>query len=623
MTVYLETKSGFLHDVLHGNLTEKLIDAFQKRFGRSVAPSEIRSWDNSLDEMYKVIGTHLLPENSGIAIEFNIPQTAKRVDFIVTGLDADGRPSAVIIELKQWDQVERTSKDAIVRTFLNGTKREVSHPSYQAWSYAALLEDFNTVVQNDHVRLSPCAYLHNCRQPAGILDAFYAAHLGRAPAFLKRDAPRLQTFITDRVRTGDSGDLMARIRTAENRPAKSIADALSGMLAGKREFVMIDDQKLVFETALSMAKSAARGQKQVLIVEGGPGTGKSVVAINLLASLLSAGIASRYVTKNAAPRAVFEARLSGSMARSRIGNLFTGSGSFTESSPDEYGALIVDEAHRLNEKSGLYGNLGENQVRELIRSARFSVFFIDEDQRVTLRDIGTKAQIHQWAHAEGALVEELSLESQFRCGGSDGYLAWLDHILQIRPTANLSLSDCGYPFTVCANPRELHDRIIALNQADQRARVVAGYCWPWLSKNDPEAMDIAFAEHGYGARWNLASDGSLWMEKPEAVTEVGCIHTCQGLETDYIGVIIGPDLMVRDGKVTTHAEFRAKSDATIKGFKTLAKNDPVTAAQTGDAIIRNTYRTLMTRGRRGCFIWSSDPETQEYFARLASPTLCQ
>jgi DUF2075 family protein len=386
---------------------------------------------------------------------------------------------------------------------------------------------------------------------------------------------------------------------------------------------MIDDQKLVFETALSMAKSAARGQKQVLIVEGGPGTGKSVVAINLLASLLSAGIASRYVTKNAAPRAVFEARLSGSMARSRIGNLFTGSGSFTESSPDEYGALIVDEAHRLNEKSGLYGNLGENQVRELIRSARFSVFFIDEDQRVTLRDIGTKAQIHQWAHAEGALVEELSLESQFRCGGSDGYLAWLDHILQIRPTANLSLSDCGYPFTVCANPRELHDRIIALNQADQRARVVAGYCWPWLSKNDPEAMDIAFPEHGYGARWNLASDGSLWMEKPEAVTEVGCIHTCQGLETDYIGVIIGPDLMVRDGKVTTHAEFRAKSDATIKGFKTLAKNDPVTAAQTGDAIIRNTYRTLMTRGRRGCFIWSSDPETQEYFARLASPTLCQ
>jgi DUF2075 family protein len=136
-------------------------------------------------------------------------------------------------------------------------------------------------------------------------------------------------------------------------------------------------------------------------------------------------------------------------------------------------------------------------------------------------------------------------------------------------------------------------------------------------------MDIAFPEHGYGARWNLASDGSLWIEKPEAVTEVGCIHTCQGLETDYIGVIIGPDLMVRDGKVTTHPERRAKSDATIKGFKTLAKNDPVAAAQTGDTIIRNTYRTLMTRGRRGCFIWCSDPETQEYFARLASPTPCQ
>jgi DUF2075 family protein len=612
MTVYLETKVAFMQDVFHGILTEKLIAAFKSTFGRSVSPSEVRSWNNSLEAMFKVLGTEALPENAGVAIEFNIPQTAKRVDFIVTGADSDGRPSAVIIELKQWDKVESTAKDAIVRTFLNASNREVSHPSYQAWSYAALLEDFNAVVQRDQVRLSPCAYLHNCRQPNGILDVFYEAHLANAPAFLQKDAEKLRQFITERVVTGDAGSLVTRLRNSETQAAKALADAIGGMLEGKREFVMIDDQKLVFETAMGLARKAAKSKKQVLIVDGGPGTGKSVVAINLLSSLLRNGTAARYVTKNAAPRAVFQARLSGGMEKGRISHLFAGSGDFLSSGPNQYGALIVDEAHRLNEKSGLYRNLGENQVMELIRAARFTVFFIDEDQRVTLHDIGTKAQIRKWAELEGAEVEELSLESQFRCSGSDGYLAWLDSTLQIRATANLTLQGSGYDFRVMPGPVDLHRTIIDLNGSGTQARVVAGYCWNWVSKKSPSKIDIDIPEHDYTARWNLDSDGSLWIDKKDSVTEVGCIHTCQGLETDYIGVIIGPDLVVRDGSVITRPEFRAPSDASIKGIKALARKDPGRAAAMADVIIKNTYRTLMTRGRKGCFVWSVDGETQEY-----------
>jgi hypothetical protein len=103
--------------------------------------------------------------------------------------------------------------------------------------------------------------------------------------------------------------------------------------------------------------------------------------------------------------------------------------------------LLVDEAHRLNEKSGLYGNLGENQIKELINASRFNVFFIDEAQRVTLKDIGSIQTIYQWADKCQSTVTELDLVSQFRCNGSDGYLAWIDNSLQIRETANPTLED--------------------------------------------------------------------------------------------------------------------------------------------------------------------------------------
>src|SRR5690606_22016648 len=124
------------------------------------------------------------------------------------------------------------------------------------------------------------------------------------------------------------------------------------------------------------------------------------------------------------------------ITKTRFSNMFSGSGRFIDVDKNTYDFLIVDEAHRLNEKSGLYGNLGENQVKELINASTCTIFFIDEDQRVTLNDIGTKQAIRDFAKAKGALIEEYELASQFRCSGSDGYLAWLDNTLDIRPTAN-------------------------------------------------------------------------------------------------------------------------------------------------------------------------------------------
>jgi hypothetical protein len=221
-----------------------------------------------------------------------------------------------------------------------------------------------------------------------------------------------------------------------------------------------------------------------------------------------------------------------------------------------FDVLLVDEAHRLNEKSGLYGNLGENQIKEIIHSAKCSVFFIDESQRITLSDIGRIAEIKNFADTFGASITQYELASQFRCGGSDGYIAWIDNALEIRDTANKTLDTKEYDFRVIDSPTKLHELINERNKEKNSARVVAGYCWPWASKNDYNAYDIVLEDGQYRRRWNLDRDGSLWIIAPNSVEEVGCIHTCQGLEVDYIGVIIGPDLIVR-----THNQLPYKSMA--------------------------------------------------------------
>jgi DUF2075 family protein len=272
---------------------------------------------------------------------------------------------------------------------------------------------------------------------------------------------------------------------------------------------------------------------------------------------------------------------------------------------------VVDEAHRLNEKSGRYGVDGENQIKEIINSAKCTIFFLDEDQRVTLKDIGSKDQIVKFANAKGADVEEYTLSSQFRCSGSDGYLAWIDNTLDIRGTANEGLDANGYDFQVFDDPVQMHAAIEARNGTN-KARVVAGYCWPWKSKKDTTAIDIEIGAD-YSRRWNLDQDGSLWIISPQSINEVGCIHTCQGLEVDYIGVIIGPDLIVRNGKVRTDPAGRSTQDQSIKGWKTAMRTDRVGTLAAVDLIIKNTYRTLMTRGMKGCYLYCTDSETRDYF----------
>jgi len=622
--IYQASKSQFLHHALRDNIEDVVSRHYQSATGHGVSPSEMQSWKHSLLEMAKVLNDEEIPDDAGIAIEYQLPQSSKRIDFVIAGEDAAARTKVIIVELKQWSESRRSEKDAIVWARRGGraSEREGPHPSYQAWSYAAYLQDFNAAVQDGAMTLQPCAYLHNHPRDGEIDHPHYRAHLERAPLFLERERAKLQAFIREHVRHGDRKGALYAIENGRIRPSKLLIDSVAGLLQGKPEFVLIDDQKVAHESILE-ADARAADKKQVVIVQGGPGTGKSVIAINLLGTLIARKRNVRYVSKNAAPRAVYEAKLTGTFTKTRISNLFSGSGAFVNNEADSYDTLIVDEAHRLNEKSGLYRNLGDNQVKELIRSARCTVFFVDDDQRVTLLDIGHTEVLRRHARELGAEVTELELSSQFRCNGSDGYIAWLDHTLDIRETANRTLDTDEYDFRVFDNPAELHSLVELKNRANNRSRVVAGYCWKWPSKKNAQAWDIELPEFDYRRRWNLDEDGSLWIVTPGSVEQVGCIHTCQGLELDYVGVIIGPDLVYRDGHIVTDATKRASSDQSVKGLKAMLKAEPAAARDLADAIVKNTYRTLMTRGMKGCYVYCTDAPLAAYLrSRLrAAPVM--
>ena len=618
MLVYEGVKSEFINDVNLNLIVNKIYEKYQKYFGKT-SDSQLNSWKNSMQYMRGVLDDKVIPDNAGVAIEFNIPTTSKRIDFILSGRDKNKKDSVIIIELKQWEKCEAVEgKDGIVSTFTGHAIREVTHPSYQAMSYANLIKDFNETVQLEDIGLYPCAFLHNyvLSEDNPICSNQYQEYIKEAPMFGANDFMKLRSFIKKYIIEGDDREILYKIENGKIRPSKRLQDSLTKMLQGNKEFNMIDEQKVIYEDAIRMAiDTLSANEKNVLVVQGGPGTGKSVLAINLLVELTNRNMTCFYVTKNAAPRAVFRDKLKGSFKMAYINNLFQGSGQFTEAESNEVDCLIVDEAHRLNAKSGMFQNLGENQIKEIINASNFSVFFIDEDQKVTLKDIGSVDEIKKYAKELNAGIKIVELESQFRCNGSDGYLAWLDNVLDIRKTANFDGMDFDYDFRVVDNPNELRKLIEEKNKINNKSRLVAGYCWNWISsgKNDSNVHDIVIPQYNFEMSWNLGNS-QTWAIDSTSVNEVGCIHTCQGLEFDYVGVIIGDDIRYEDGKIITDYTKRAKTDQSLKSINKIAKEQGQEVAnEIADKIIKNTYRTLMTRGMKGCYVYCTNKKLQDYF----------
>jgi DUF2075 family protein len=621
MLVYEGIKSDFINDVDLGIIADKIRNKYIEVIKKRPSAPEFNSWKNSMQYMRGVLSDNEIPNNTGIAIEYNIPPTGCRIDFMMSGYKQD-KSNVVIVELKQWDKAtEVENMDGIykVNTYVGGALRDVNHPSYQAMTYANLIRDYNESVQLESINVIPCAYLHNYYFDSNdtLLSNNYKEYTDAAPLFGHNDVLKLRDFIKRYIQDGDDGKVLYKIDHGRIRPSKMLQDSLSQMLKGNKEFYMIDSQKIVYEYALRNAiDTVGSNSKNVMIVRGGPGTGKSVLAINLLVELNNRNMTCFYVTKNAAPRTVYATKLRGEYTTTYINHLFQSSGGFIDEQRNVLDCLVVDEAHRLNEKSGLFQNKGENQIKEIINAAKFSIFFIDENQKVTLKDIGSEDLIKKFAQEAGAGIYTYELDSQFRCNGSDGYVAWLDHMLEIRDTANFDIDGFDYDFKVFDNPNEMRRAIEEKNAINNKSRIVAGYCWEWPTgntRNDTNYHEIKIPEYNFEISWNLES-GDAFAIGENSVHEAGCIHTVQGLEFDYVGVIIGDDLQYENGHIITDFTKRAKSDNSLKGINKIAEErGQEEANRIADNIIKNTYRTLMTRGMKGCYVYCCDKKLEKYF----------
>jgi len=557
MRLYAGMSQNFIHDTTHNQIAGKLSEAFIRHFRYKPSPSEVNSWRNSLRAVSDVFQlAHL--DDHGVILEFQLPLTSRRLDCLVCGKDGHARDSAVIIELKQWDRCGRAAGDNLVSTWIGGAEREILHPSAQVGQYHHYLADNHTAFHEGPtpVQLKSCAYLHNYFSEEGdpLLDDSFKPLLLQFPTFTADDVPLLKDFLISGLSGGSGQPVLRKIEESKYRPSKKLMEHVSNIIRGNKEYVLLDEQYVVYNKVLACSKEGFYDRRKIaIIVKGGPGTGKSVIAINLMRDLLSQEINAHYATGSKAFTETLR-KIIGLRGSSQ----FKYFNSYAQAQSNEIDILICDEAHRIRKTSnsrftprGQQSN--KPQIQEILDASKVSVFFIDDKQVVRPDEIGSSGFIREQAEKNGCRIFEYELEAQFRCAGSDGFVNWINNTLDIERTANVIWEgDESFEFKVFPSPQALDDAIREKARMGNTARMTAGFCWPWSDpKNDGNLLEDVQIE-GYSRPWNAKPNArrlaagipkaTLWAYEPNGINQIGCIYTAQGFEFDYVGVIVGADL---------------------------------------------------------------------------------
>ena len=618
MIVYNENLMTFRRDVTMNLIADRILHRMKEENILGGLDNEFRSWQNSLNFMKNVLDDEEIPSDIDISIEYQIPRTSKRVDFIISGADKDNKDNVIVIELKQWERATKVDDvmQHSVRTFTGGAERIVNHPSYQAYAYSVFIKNSSEYVQNEDIRIIPCAYLHNY-DPEYIKelnDDIFSIWYKEAPFFIRTQVLELRKFIRKYIaRKSSDGKLLYKIDNGRIKPSKALQDCLVSMLKGNQEFLLLDEQAVCYDMCVrTMIQCMKDRRKRTIIIQGGPGTGKSVLAVNLLNEFIQRGYNASYVTKNSAPREAYQRLLSKSDLKKEVNirQLFRSPFGLSNSPSDFYDCLIIDEAHRLVRQMYRDYN-GTNQVMECINASLLNIFLIDEDQRITTKDIGSISEIEKYAvelNSRVIMNQDTILHSQFRCNGSDGYIQLLNDILEIDTSVKVNLEELNYEIRLFSDPNRLRDELRKKNMINNKARMVAGYCFDWNVKHHRGDYDVIL-ENGFQAKWNLEND-KIWAINPDSFEEIGCIHTAQGLEFDYVGVFIGNDLRYDEGKGHLIIDqSRISKDDNSSGIR----NAPTPIAE---KLIKNTYKTLLTRGQKGCYIYCQDKALLKHIANI-------
>lgn len=615
MHLYMGTANGFLRDTASGTLASKLEERFFDEFRFHPPESEVRAWSNSLAAVGEVIDSRAF-RTQGVLVEYQLPLTSRRLDCMFTGHDTSGTRSAVIVELKQWDRVESSWIDDCVTTFVGSGNRDVLHPSAQAGGYQRYLVDTNTAFMHDAIRLDACAFLHNLpvTRSMELVSARFSALVRENPVFVRDDADDLAAYLEARVGDGDGDRILESVVRGRFRPSKRLLDHTASVIRNEPAYVLLDEQEVAYRAVLTQVSTRAASDEQtVFLIRGGPGTGKSLIALNLLASLSGSGFATLHATGSRA----FTENLRKVVGR-RAAAQFKYFNSFAAAETNGLDVLIADEAHRIREFSWNWRTPRRkrtdiHQVTELIRAATTSVFFIDDMQVVRPGEVGHSELIRKAAADLEVPVVEFELEAQFRCNGSESFVSWVDNTLDIRRTQNVLWDvDDDFELVVVDTPYELEAYVRAKATKGFTARLTAGFCWPWSNPEPDGTLVNDVVIEDWAMPWNARSEAarlapgipksSFWVSDPGGLEQVGCIYTAQGFEYDYAGVIFGGDLVYRHGD-----GWIGRPEYSHDGVVTRE----VRSAEEFTALAKNAYRVLLTRGLKGCALYFQDRETRD------------
>ncbi|WP_308166664.1 DUF2075 domain-containing protein [Nocardia albiluteola] len=612
-----------VQEVLNLSVEQQLSAMIAEHLGRTRRQrpsSEERSWNVSLPRVahdLRAVGLGHVE----MLIEYQLPESSRRADVILSGVHPQtGEDNYVVVELKQWSRAELAhNSDRIVRA--SGVPDEQLHPIDQVSAYCGFLTQYVEVLHDRPEAVHGVAYLHNATENSvSTLRARVPDNSGRM--FTGEQQPDFLTYLKSQFAPESNTGAADRLLQSAIRPKQNLFSFTGAELREATRYSLLDHQKLAYETVMSQVRLAKQAdQKSIVIVTGGPGSGKSLIAAALLAELNRDGYRVRHAT--------------GSLAFTESLRKFPGKGStelqglfkyfrnFADSEKNDLDVLICDEAHRIREVSTnrftpAAKRTKRPQIDELMAAARVPVFLLDENQVVRPDEIGTVKAIREHALRCGYLPHHVELDGQYRCGGSAEYDEWVRRLVGLRvggPTP--WRGDSNFDVRIASSPREMEDFLRSKNSDGMTARIAAGYCWPWSSPNEDGTLvnDIVIGD--WSRPWNLRGDRAvgdappspLWATDPRGFGQVGCIYTAQGFEYDWSGVIFGPDLVVQDGHLTTVRQ--GAKDSALRG----TKKDPI-ADETFDILVRNIYKVLLTRGMRGVAIYSVDPETQAFLTGL-------
>lgn len=616
MQLYHGMSADFVADTTQERIATKLSDSFEQQYQYRPPQSEVRSWQNSLRAMASALETGGF-DDQGVVLEWQLPLTSRRLDVLVTGEQPTTRQrNAVIVELKQWDDIERSHVDDCVVTFVGGRKRDVLHPSRQVGNYRQYLRDVHTSFSEDSVGLSACSYLHNLRYDAlgEVFDNRHRAILDDNPAFAGDQEDSLVRFLQESIGAGGGESVLDEVLTGKYRPHKRLLDHTAQVIRNEPAYVLLDEQQVIFNTILAQVRTHhLGGDKSVFLVHGGPGTGKSVLAVNLLAELGAQG----YVTQHATGSKAFTENLRKTVGP-RAGALFGYFNGFATAEENRLDVLVLDEAHRIREISAnrftpAAKRSDKPQIDELINAAKTTVFFIDDMQVVRPGEVGSSDLIKEAAARAGSDIVEMELETQFRCNGSDRYIRWVDTLLDLRRTTHVLWDPTDpFAFDVVDSPEELEAIVRSRAAEGLTARLSAGFCWPWSAPRPDGTLVDDVVVGAWQMPWNAKPDAgrlaagipksNFWASDPGGINQVGCVYTAQGFEYDMAGVIWGRDLVYR-GREGWVGQPEFSKDHVVRRAKRPGEFT---------RLVKQTYRVLLTRGLQACAVFFEDDQTRDY-----------